>query len=515
MSAYGYDPSEKPPNLAWGMWKRFLLAALTIVVASAAVVSTTVLLEVEGAAQIFDDYSTPLFADGEEQGVLDDVDSGGPQTIMLLGSDERYVDRVQKNPVRSDTIILVRLDPGAGATAVMSLPRDLKVEIPGRGTDRINAAYAIGGPKLTVRTVRNLLRSAAPDGFFPINHVVNVNFGGFQRAVNRLGCIYVDVDRRYFNDNNPPYGGGPNYATIDVGAGYQRMCGKDALDYVRYRHFDSDLVRAARQQEFLRQAKEQVGVSSIFNDRTELLKIFARYSQTDIHGTSAILRLLKLTVESAQNPVQEVQFPGEIAGDYVEVSPERLRTAVNRFMNARASPGRRGTERKTSNPGKKATPTEKRKARRAGLPPGVLLARTANEDAAVQVATKTTMPVVFARAQLATSRLQADDSRAYKITTRTGRKYDAYRMVYKTNEVGQYYGVQGTRWKAAPILDDPSERRRIRGRTYELFFDGDRLRLVAWRTKDAAYWVSNTLLQTLSNRQMLAIAGSLSRIGDK
>ena len=66
---------------------------------------------------------------------------------------------------------------------------------------------------------------------------------------------------------------------------------------------------------------------------------------------------------------------------------------------------------------------------------------------------------------------------------------------------------------APPILDDPSERRRMGGRTYELFYDGHRLRIVAWRTPRAVYWVSNTLMRTLTNRQMLAIARSLKRAG--
>ena len=78
---------------------------------------------------------------------------------------------------------------------------------------------------------------------------------------------------------------------------------------------------------------------------------------------------------------------------------------------------------------------------------------------------------------------------------------------------GQYYGVQGTSWKAPPILDSPSDTMRMRGRNYELFYDGTRLRLVAWRTPRGVYWVSNTLSKTLTNRQMLAIARSLTRVG--
>ncbi len=352
--------------------------------------------------------------------------------------------------MRSDTMILVRLDPSKGATAVMSLPRDLKVRIPGHGTDKINAAYALGGPRLAVRTVRELMASVADSGSFPINHVVNVNFGGFRRAVNRLGCVYADVDRRYFNDNNPPNGGGPNYATIDIDAGYQRMCGQDALDYVRYRHFDSDLVRAARQQEFLRQAKEQVGVAKIFSDRKELLRIFARYTQTDIRGTQAILRLLKLAAESAQNPVQEVRFPGrDRRPSTSRSSQERLRAAVARFMDAKASPGRRGEERRSS-------PSRSRPAARAAAPggpacrPGWSSTGNADEDVAVRLATRGAMPVVLPQGPaldgVAAARRHA---RLHDLGPVRRGATEAYRMVFRTNEVGQYYGVQGTTWKGA------------------------------------------------------------------
>src|SRR5256885_17158564 len=113
------------------------------------------------------------------RGLVDYVPTGKPQTILLLGSDRRFVDIKAKNPVRSDTIMLLRLDPSKGATAVMSIPRDLKVDIPGHGISKINEAYSDGGPALTVRTVRQLLG-------IPINHVVNVNFGGFRGIVNRL-----------------------------------------------------------------------------------------------------------------------------------------------------------------------------------------------------------------------------------------------------------------------------------------------------------------------------------------
>jgi polyisoprenyl-teichoic acid--peptidoglycan teichoic acid transferase len=494
---------ERPPRLALGLYKRMFLAAAVIALATAGAVATAALLQVKQAANIFDEFSVPI-AGIKAHGVLDDVSAGGPQTILVLGSDRRFVDIKAKNPVRSDTILLIRLDPSRGATAVLSIPRDLKVEIPGHGTDKINAAYADGGPGLAVRTVRQLLG-------LPINHVVNVNFGGFQRAVNRLGCVYADIDRHYFNDNHPPAGGGGDYAVIDVAAGYQKLCGSDALNYVRYRHFDSDLVRAARQQDFVRQAKDQIGVGRIFSDRTELLKIFARYTQTDIRGESAILRLLKLTVESAKNPIQEVRFPAQEEGDYLTVTPEGLARVKDLFLNAKGSSRPRSGAKKTK--GDRRLERKQSKRRASGVPAGLFDARTAGEDNAIRLGTHVSFPVYYPRYAALGSRYEVADQRAYTITDRGRHRYQAYRMVVSAPGVGQYYGVQGTTWKAPPILDDPSEVRRMGGRTYRLYFDGTRLRLVAWQTGRAVYWISNTLLQSLTNKQMLGLAQSLTRVG--
>ena len=81
---------------------------------------------------------------------------------------------------------------------------------------------------------------------------------------------------------------------------------------MRFRHLDDDFVRAARQQSYLEQAKSQVGVGRLFRDREELLRIFGRYTQTDINSEEAILRLLRLTYEATKSPIREVVFPAGI-----------------------------------------------------------------------------------------------------------------------------------------------------------------------------------------------------------
>ena len=322
------DDDKKPPRPGRRLLFRATIGALLIFICSAATVASAGLLEVDQLIRIVKSESAPI--PGIE-GALDNVPAGKPQTILVLGSDRRFVDIKEKNPVRSDTMMLVRLDPARGVTAVMSIPRDLKVDIPtGRGivTDKINAAYALGGPSLSVRVVKNLLH-------IPISHVVNVNFGGFQRAVNRLGCVYVDVDRDYFNDNHPPNGSPFDYATININPGYQKLCGSNALDYVRYRHFDDDLVRAARQQSFL-SAGQGADRARADLRRPQGAPADLRPLHADRHrapNTPAILRLLKLAFEASKNPIREVHFRGDIGETYVTIGPTNLQRTIDEFRS--------------------------------------------------------------------------------------------------------------------------------------------------------------------------------------
>ncbi len=101
--------------------------------------------------------------------------------------------------------------------------------------------------------------------------------------------------------------------------------------------------------------------------------------------------------------------------------------------------------------------------------------------------------------------------RTYGLRDRGGTLHRAYRIVVAENpDDGQFYGVQGTTWRNPPLLAEPSEVRRVRGRRLELFRAGRRLRFVAWRTGRAAYWISNTLNLKLDNDEMLALAASLT-----
>jgi LCP family protein required for cell wall assembly len=492
------------------MWKRFLAAMLTIVVLTCAGTATALLLEFDDAVNAFNRFGNKL--DPEVTEVLDGVDPGDPQTILVLGSDRRYADKKMGIKPRSDTIILVRLDPSKDATAVLSIPRDLKVKYRGPNgvySDKINAAYSIGGPRATINKIKQLMKSTDGEPF-QIHHVVNINFGAFSKAVERLGCFYVDVDRRYFNDNRPPFASPTNYATIDIKPGYQKLCGQDSLDFVRFRHLDTDIVRGARQQHYLSLAKDQTGVGKLFSDRNRLLELFGRYTDTDIRSTDAILRLLKLAYESSRDPLRRVKFRADLGTEFVTIGRTELQKVKDEFLNAEASAG-------PSGPTKPRAKRPKRKKRPSSAVPGLVDAKVAGEDQAVILSPKMPFPVYYARLMKKGSRywdgFNRSAPRSYGIYDEDKKLHRAYRMVIEAPGLGEYYGVQGTTWKDAPILANPSEERQVGGRKLLLFRDGGRLRMVAWKTEKAAYWVSNTLLRSLTNQQMLAIARSLTRVG--
>jgi polyisoprenyl-teichoic acid--peptidoglycan teichoic acid transferase len=471
------------------MLKRALIAALVIVGVSAAATTSSALLFFDKTVQKFTRVNT-----GHE---LTPVLSGKSQTILIAGSDRRHGDKKLGLKPRSDTIILMRIDPGKGV-ALMSLPRDLKVQIPRHGTDKINVAYEIGGPKLMIKTVKQLTGLA-------INHYVDVSFRGFAEGVDALGCVYVDVDRRYFNDNAGA-GYGQNYAAINVQPGYQKLCGTKALDYVRYRHTDNDIVRAARQQDFLRQVRSQVKTSKLINKANKLINIFADNTASDIHSTSALRRLVQIMLGVKDKPIKQVKFHGRLGPSYVYASPPQIQAAVRQFLYVKSERGPLSEQRKRG-PFARDGRGKRRKSSVS------LLDVSSTGKAQGKLAQPHVgFPVYYPRKLVPGSSFAQDVPRTYTIDAPHNQRYRAYKFVVSTGYVGEYYGFMGTSWNDPPILDSPSETRKIGGRELLLFFNGDRLQLVGWKTRRGSYWVSNTLLQTLSEREMIGIARSLSRV---
>jgi LCP family protein required for cell wall assembly len=175
--------------------------------------------------------------------------AGQPATALVIGYDHR-ANEAKGTPSRSDTLMLIRADPRTDTISLLSIPRDFQAEIrcPGKSSyvGKINSAYTYCGPQGALLTVRGLTN-------LDINYLITVDFHGFKEIVDRLGGVYMDVDRRYLNTHGGPYG----YATINLQPGYQMLSGQAALDFVRFRHTDSDLYRNARQQLFVKSLKDR------------------------------------------------------------------------------------------------------------------------------------------------------------------------------------------------------------------------------------------------------------------
>ncbi len=333
------------PRTRGGALLRFSMAALIVVAFTASATAVAGLLQFKQIAHYFN--ATPALNHAQ----VTIANPGIPQTLLLIGSDHRA--GTSWATANTDTMMLVHIDPNSSTINLLSVPRDLRVMIPQGhvvAPGKLNSAYSIGGPNLLVRI---LTHQVLPG--LQINHIIDVNFGGFESLVNAIGCVYTDVDHRYYN--NTVY---TNYSSIDIQPGYQKLCGPDALAFVRFRHTDTDIVRNARQQDFLRWVKGQFGEGDLIGQKNKLLSIFGQHTQTDpdLHSVDGLINLFDLVAFSAGHAVKQVPFPAILlpcnptaavgtgaqaqTPCYVSATPGALHKALQSFMAtttaARAAP---------------------------------------------------------------------------------------------------------------------------------------------------------------------------------
>ena len=544
---------------------------------------------------------------------------------LVIGYDHR-AGREASSTSLSDTLMLIRADPTTNSISLLSFPRDLDVPLycgssPSDTvghvvtTDRINSAYARCGPKGTVLTVRHLTG-------LPINYLITVNFHGFKEVINKIGGIWMDIDRRYYN---PP---GRGFATINLQPGYQQLSGGAALDFVRFRHTDSDLYRLARQQEFVRAFREQVAKNLSFRKLPSLIStitnnievgeggrslqgeqvisyaLFAqklpggRLFQDKIENISCALGCqasssdIQAAVDKFQNPdVQSSKVANAAAlGNKIKQTAPPPKSVTLTVLNgsgvagaaANASYllGQRGYQ--TLTPPNNLEPNAPvrasgqnyfhsmiyydpaqrrskaaaealqnlmqpadvaklpRRSQLLALDPGSMLlvvlgsafhgtiapplhasvpvhvAAVVRADAGpgkellagVQKKVKFPLyvPTILDRYSYPDT---ASGDKAVRTYWLDGKhKHKAVRLVFRTGG-NEYWGIQETDWDGAPALADKSFRHDLGGREFDLHYTGSKLHMVVLQQRGATYWVVNTLLDSLSNETMLAIAKGL------
>lgn len=191
-----------------------------------------------------------------------------------------------EGPYLTDTIILVSYKPSKNKLALLSIPRDLLVPVPGDSWQKINAINALGeskgenGAQLTSLVVSNILN-------LPIHYFIRIDFDGFKKIIDSLGGIEIEVERSFTDPLYP----GPNftYRTISFQKGWQLMNGERALEYVRSRHGtngeNSDFARMRRQQKVLLALKNKVQKIKILEAPQKiwtLFNLFKKYFQTNL-----------------------------------------------------------------------------------------------------------------------------------------------------------------------------------------------------------------------------------------
>jgi len=255
------QPKIRRPRRRWS-WKRRIGVALLVLLVLIVVWGIAGYLSFRSGVRKANarlDPSVPAVLTKQDGLML-----SNPSTLLLLGRDHENTDeRVGLN--HSDSIMILRTDPGRHRLVYLSIPRDLRVPIPGHGEDRINTAFPIGGPSLAVKTI---------EGFtgLDINHVMVVDFQSFKTLIDNSGGVDINVPERILsNPFDCPYNGArcAHWQGWRFAKGWQHMNGKRALIYSRirenrYNPAESDITRGERQQAVLRAVMHKVLGSSTF-----------------------------------------------------------------------------------------------------------------------------------------------------------------------------------------------------------------------------------------------------------
>jgi LCP family protein required for cell wall assembly len=484
------------------MAKRVLLAAVGIVLLTGAATYVVARNEVGKVVEALGQNKTVRVAPR----VLAPTSKGEPETLLLIGNDERQHTTTAPVLPHSNEMLLVRIDPSKPTISMLSIPRELQVTFTAPDgeaiTNRINSAYTYGfedgggtsgGVKLMVETLKHVL------GVPVINHVFVTNFSKFKRAVDEMGCVYMTVDKRYYHVNEP---GGEQYFEINLQPGYQRLCGKQALEFVANRHESTSLIRDARDQRFLLEVKAEYG-ATLFENREKFEHILGKAMETDLHGEEEVLQLLELLVESAGKPVRQVPFHVTLLPTVDTASPQQIGEAVQSFLNGTAA-----IHTQKLNQAVNAARPRPHAHAHGGAPPPVSLTPTSGEALAQARSAAPQLPFAleYPRARDAYADAEPDTLRVYDIRDQQGRLRPTYVIVIDRGGLGEYYDVQGTSWTDPPLLSDPSQTVQIGSRTYDLSYTGEQIRTIAWREGGAAYWIQNTLTNSVQPREMLAIA---------
>jgi LCP family protein required for cell wall assembly len=527
------------PRTRWGVAWRGLACFVIVVACAAGATATAGLLQVKS---IVDALNIQRAIHSTELTV---PPPGAPQTLLLVGVDHRY--HAGSGPGNTDTMMLVRVNDHSSTINMLSIPRDIQVDVPGYGLEKLNAAYSEGGPDLLIKTLKTQV--------FPglrVNQLLLVDFSSFANLINAIGCVYAQVDHRYYNKNVGTIA--TDYSGIDIQPGYQKLCGghgsnlggaTSALAFVRFRHNDSDFVRESRQQDFLRWAKQDFSVGKLLANKTKLLDDFGRDVQSDtlLHSTGGVIELFNLAINADGSATKAFPFPygSEIPGtSNYSFDPSLAEATYHAFLRPTVAPPA-GSKTTTAPPPSTGRHRHRRAQAHFRLP-AYMAPDTGDGNSQAAHLGHPGLPVYYPKdiptdysycfALIGNCNIGYEPASAYansyprhySIDATDGRRYPAYVMtllksyggVTETGS-GAYATVQGTTWPGAghaagpPILRSPTSTRTVNHKRLYIYSQGGKVVVVAWKTNSAVYWISNTIQNDIPNDQMVAMAASFTR----
>lgn len=241
-----------------------------------------------GVTSVFTQVDKPDVNLDEEETPMKKQD-GKRTNILVLGVDARP----GETKSRSDTMMLVSIDPKLDKAAIISIPRDTRVEMKGTGQDKICVANVIGGPDYAVKTVEKLMNTK-------IDYYVELDFNGFKEVVDILGGVTVNVPERMYKPSED----------INLYPGTKKLNGRDALAFVRYRDYvNGDIDRATMQQNFMKALADEVLQAKTITKLPKLVKQANKYVATNM-GVTDMLRIASWAPGFTSDSITTQTLPG-------------------------------------------------------------------------------------------------------------------------------------------------------------------------------------------------------------
>lgn len=420
-----------------------------------------------------------------------DPGSDSSMDILLIGHDKP---RDPKVPSRSDVIMLLHVDRERDFFSLLSVPRDLYVDIPGYFTDRINVAYQVGRAPLAIKTVKAVLG-------VDVTRYMEVDFTAFEHMIDSIGGVHVDIDRRY----NPH----PLWPADGFDPGYQLLGGADALLFARYR-FDQnkDFGRMARQQRVLAAVRDQATNWNLPTKLPGLINTLLAKTTTNL-SANEMLKLSSWVLRLDGNRIKQSLIRGpSVPRDgkaVVVVSPETLTQAVTDFLTP--------PEEKTSDASHLVVAS-------AGAHGLLAMAGAASlqslPDGSMWRAAQRTVPFAL-QAPMYIPRgfdyiyKMPGGEGTYGIRVGSGTR-PAVRMLYRYRNRDLYLGVTATTWTDAPIAGR-GEEVESNGVVYTLVGTSGKVDHIWWTKDEVLYFISNTLMHTVDGDELLRMAQSMTPVG--